>query len=323
MNYINTQQTPHTTPQNGVLSEQHHLELALNKFYKFLNNLESRGMPREMVNKAINNLEYFIEIGYEPTMGDLFGLQNPRGLSAPTQEDLVVAGTVAAGGDVETGKFIASLLPSDFFNNTFGAVFANGFNLSCWNSTFTPSEVTEEVSRIHVPFFTSVLENASNSTGTEELEAYFNYLLKAVDISYKMYAEYLVNGANWRSCSQEAIQIYVDIVSGAKQQTDTLLDNLMKKYNITITTKSVPAAFTYPSELTGQPEDFSWSEAQHGNATYRIIKFNERIEDSLSRNQQQAGFGLISMLVLAGIGFGLYRSSQNTPNTTPQTPHTK
>jgi len=380
MNYSNTQQTLNTTRQtphpnfqyispalNGRKDDAAIMEAAFGRFFDLLDKLEAKGVPKAVVNQSIDRLIYFINIGVEPTLAQLLGIDNNYGLSGYL-DNLADNSIVKGGGDpLSTGSemignivdmfktgdvtgtmqknfrpgsleyTIASLIPKDILNDTFGAVFANGFNLSCWNSTFTPSEVTQEVSKIHVPYFTKALEMASNSKSTEELEANFNVLLKAVDISYKMYAEYLPNGANWRSCSEEAIQIYTDIVTGAKTQTDILLENLMKKYNITVTTKTVPAEFTYTQAYTGQP-DFTWSEKQHGNATYRIIKFNERLEDSLpvqenvneigstGANQQQAGFGLFSMLVLAGIGFGLYRASQNTPktkNTTTQPPHTK
>lgn len=310
----NNQNSNQFIKNNPSFNEDMVANEALENFHCFLDDLESQGVSKEFLATSVKRLEYFALLGYEPTVGDLLGIQVIRtGLAGSTQDDIVVAGTIAAGGDPETGKLIASLLPKDFFNNTFGAVFANGFNLSCWNSTFTPSGVSAEVSKIHVPFFTSALEDANNSSSTLELENKFNYLLKAVDISYDMYANKMWNGANWRSCSKEAIQIYIDIVTGAKQQTDVLLDNLKKKYSISVTTKSVPAKFTYPKEYTGQTQDFTWSEEQHGNSTYRIIKFNESIESSLQNggsNQQQAGFGIGSILLIAGIGFGIWKATK-------------
>jgi len=304
-------QNPSNVDEEVIINE------AIEKFLSFLDYMRIKGVPEEMLSSSLKRLEYFALLGHEPTIGELLGMHYTGGLAGgPSQDDIVVAGTIAAGGDPQTGKLIASIIPKDFFNNTFGAVFANGFNLSCWNSTFTPAKVSDEVSRIHVPFFTSLLEDANSSSSTLELESKFNYLLKAVDISFDMYANKMLNGANWRSCSKEAIQIYIDIVTGAKQQTEVLLANLKKKFNISISTNTVPAKFTYPKDYTGQPQDFTWSEVQHGNSTYRIIKFNERIEDSISldgssNGQQQAGFGIGLMLLIAGIGFGIWKATKN------------
>jgi len=220
---------------------------------------------------------------------------------------------------LDPSKFLSSLtkiIPTDFFNSTFGAVFANGFNLSCWNSTFTPSEVAAEVQKIHVPFFERILAKASGSTSDQELVTNFNFLLKSVDISYDMYAVKLPAGANWRSCSKEAIQIYTDIVTGAKVQTDILLENLKKNVSVTETTASVPAKYTYPASLTNYGKDFTWSESQHGNATYRIIKlngslFNEiqntidnALKDKNTPGVQQAGMSGLGMLILGGVIIG-------------------
>tara|TARA_R110002050_G_scaffold57866_7_gene130292 strand:- start:88456 stop:89466 length:1011 start_codon:yes stop_codon:yes gene_type:complete len=308
---------------NYGFRDQKFLDEAIDRFYSFLDFLEAQGAPKHIVNKAISNVDYFIQMGHEPTVSQLLGLSYPRGLSGLFDNDqgdglsegemeIVDAAFVAAGAEPGFGKAIVSLIPKGLLDSTFGAVFANGFNLSCWNSTFLPSKVTEEVSLIHAPFFTKVLEVVGSSINTQELEDNFNYLLRAVYTSYDMYANKMWNGANWKSCSKEAIQIYIDIVGGAKTQTDILLDKLKGQYNISISTKSVPAQFTYPKEFTGQAEDFSWSESQHGNSTYRVIKFNQRIEDTLKNDStQQAGFGVVSMLLLAGIGFGIWKNSKN------------
>ncbi|WP_323027978.1 hypothetical protein [Gelidibacter japonicus] len=284
--------------------EEQALEVAFDKFNQLLDYLEANGVPQEVTDRAIDNLKKYINLGIEPTVAEILGIEEKQSL----------------GAVIETATTIAALIPKNFLDSTFGAVFANGFNLSCWGSTFTPSKVAAEVERIHVPYFTNVLAAASNSTTTEETERNFNQLLKAVDISYDMYGEKMRTGANWRGCSKEAIQIYIDIVTGAKAQTDILLKNLQSKYNITVTTATVPSEFTYTKEFTGQP-DHKWSERQNGNSTYRIIKFNERIEDKYKpkvptypgsnnsdfqdhQDQTAQSGGGIGMLLLASVAVG-------------------
>lgn len=215
--------------------------------------------------------------------------------SFPGYENFALAGPDAntEEGDDNILNTIGDLIPPGLFNDTFGAVFANGFNLSCWNSTFTPSGVAAIVQKVHVPYYTNLLNAANQATSTYDLQTKLNKLVKAVDITHKMYATYLKNGANWQSCSRQAIDIYIDIVEGVKAQTDMMIQNIQSEYNVSITTQTVPAKYTFNKNLHTLGEDFTWSEAQHGNATYRILQFNENIEDSLQTNENSNNGGQV------------------------------
>lgn len=301
--------------------EQQSLDQGIAKFNELLDYLEANGIPAEYTDIVIQNMQIYLDLGIEPTLGQLLGLDNPVGLGFSEQEGsaLVTAGANAIFPGA--GTIISALIPKDFLDKTFGAIFANGFDLSCWGSTYTPSKVGAEVQTIHVPYFTNLLQLASNSKSTLEVETNFNRLLKAVDISYDMYGTKLKNGANWRGCSQKAIAIYIDVVNGAKAQADILLKNLQSKYNISVTTASVPSEFTYTQDLTGQP-DLTRSEKQHGKSTYRIIKFNERIEDSLpvaqtaqGDNPKQAGGNIGMILIAAAAVGGLVYTQTKKPKT--------
>jgi len=320
------------------------LEAAFAKFYSFLDDLESQGLPKQAVNKVIDHLKYFINAGIEPTLGELFGVAYfPNGLglapvAAPVAKKLI---PTALKFLKQFGPMLEKIIPKDLFTKTFGAVFANGFNLSCWNSTYTPAKVAQHVQEVHVPFYEMAISSVTNTTNTKDLETHLNYLLKAVDTTYIMYAKYMVNGANWRACSKEAIQIYVDIVTGAKVQTDMMLKQLEKEYDIQITENIGEAKFTFPQAYTGAP-DFSKSETQHGKAKYRQVKFKTRFEDLLQddptpieevpgavstfvdaegytnyvdgagnvvktekiQKPQKAGFGIFGALIVAGIVAG-------------------
>lgn len=265
---FNALSVPVNAPENVAL------QIAIDNFFAWLDHLEASGMPKEVVDNAIYNLQYYVSIGVEPTIADLLNVR-VQGLSIVLTTTTIVSAAAYA---------IKNLIPKDFFSKTFGSVFANGFNLSCWNSTFTPAKTTEEAQTYLVPYFNNMLARANESQSTSELEFNLNELLKAIDISYVMFAEYLVNGANWRKCSKEAIEIYVGIVKGAKTQSEMLLKKIQETYNLTITTKTVPAEFKYSKEITGAFQDFSWSEKQHGNATYRIVKFKDTIEDLLNKD---------------------------------------
>lgn len=302
------------------------MEAAFKKFFYVLDYMEANGISKAVTRKVLSNLEKAIETGIEPTVAELFNLnQNIIALAGPGLEDLkniegldglmdnipdagviktVVEGietmiTAYGSGDLEGayakndpfGTSMMStaikIMPPGFLNNTFGAVFANGFNLSCWNSTYTPAKVTEHVSLVHVPFFQAARDHIIASTNTQELQDRLNYLLKAVDTSYIMYAKYMINGANWRKCSKEAIQIYIDIVAGAKIQVDMQLKQIEKDYDVKVTTVVGDAKFTYPQAYTGQP-DHTRDETKHGKAEYRQVEFLTPVEDRFEADREKA-----------------------------------
>ena len=152
-----------------------------------------------------------------------------------------------------------------------------------------------------------------------------------------MYANKLPNGANWRSCSRQAIDIYVEVVTAIKAGVDMYVEKLEAIQGITVSKQSVPSSYTYSSRYTKTGSDHTWSEAQHGKATYRTVNVsssinvfqentgikkttgNNSIRNSHGNNNNnngntitapnntsQAGFGLIPMLLLGGVLLGGY-----------------
>lgn len=257
-------------------SDTQTLDKALDNFHAFLDVLEDKGFSRKATQNVLDNVMRYIDAGINPSLAQVFNL-SVNGLGSTTD-------STTDDGDNGFLSTISSLIPSNLFSGTFGAVFANGFNLSCWNSTFTPSRVAAEVQSIHIPYFTAILGSASEARTTRQLVDRLNYLLKAVDICHVMYVDYLPNGANWRSCSREAIQIYTDLMSGVKAQTDNMINQIMQQYDARLNTRVVPAEYTFKKEISGAPEDFYWHEKTHGQATIREITFFENIEDSLNPN---------------------------------------
>lgn len=261
----------------GVTTEQNELTQAVAKFQSFLDLAESKGATREQTQSILNKLQVSLENGVDPLMSDIF----PVSSLGAGEDD---ATTSDGGGFVDSidwGELASDMFDSNFFGDTFGAIFANGFNLSCWNSTFTPAKVTAEVSKVHVPYFNNQLTAVRNSKTTAQLTSTLNALLRSVGICHTMYTKYLVNGANWEKCSQEAIDIYVQLMNGLKGQTDVMLDIIKSNYDITISTSApVPAQFVFPASMTNYGQDFSWSEAQWGNATYQTVVFNEDINSN-------------------------------------------
>ncbi|TPD70500.1 hypothetical protein [Flavobacterium microcysteis] len=108
------------------------------------------------------------------------------------------------------------------FNSTFGSVFANGLDLSCWNSSYSPSEAKTEM-----PQFVKIWLNESGvltNPSSEALSYFSNRVSLAVSmwnnrIGQSKYAKCTKDG--WRYC-----------VTYAEQNLKNVLTELGKYYNI-------------------------------------------------------------------------------------------
>ena len=340
---------PHSVLNAPVQSATNSVGLfsAKRGFNSYLNYLKTNSIASLSIIKLIENTMYsYINLGIDPLV-----YYNEDGIIIEN-ELILYAGNSGLNGDESSGdessnaqktkEFLKSeeakdlfkkIKESGFISKTFGAVFANGFNLSCWNSTFTPAKVQTEISKVHQPFFEKVfqeVQDAFDQKNQSQFVSRLNFLIKAADISYDMYANKLPNGANWRSCSRQAINIYVEVVTAIKAGVDMYVEKLEAIQGITVSKQSVPSSYTYSSRYTKTGSDHTWSEAQHGKATYRTVNVsssinvfqeNTGIEKTTGggnnnnnngntmtapNNTSQAGFGLIPMLLLGGVLLGGY-----------------
>lgn len=83
-------------------------------------------------------------------------IQNQLGISVGRSNSRFfgINSTQSTTGDptADTVAVVAEeLLDSNFFASTFGAIFANGFDLSCWNSSMSPSRANDTVKQ-DIPF---------------------------------------------------------------------------------------------------------------------------------------------------------------------------
>ncbi len=73
--------------------------------------------------------------------------------------------TTDQSGGEEIEEVASVILESDWFKDTFGQIFANGFNFSCWNSSYSPKKGKRDVA-VDMPFILkySGLESDINTT---------------------------------------------------------------------------------------------------------------------------------------------------------------
>ncbi len=87
-----------------------------------------------------------------------------------------IAATSSGGGLTGVLNSVTSIsgaanavLSLPVFSNTLGSVFANGFDLSCWNSSSSPAEAKTWAQNSLFPFFTNKLKAVQNSVISKNL----------------------------------------------------------------------------------------------------------------------------------------------------------
>lgn len=152
---------------------------------------------------------------YSPATSGSF-LTSGFATGATTALSNVSVGGINAGGAITaitgllTGNplaaigLITSLIPME---KTFGAVFANGFDLSCWGSTVTPS-MTKAWGEKDFPGIMN--ETLGRGVNQQNLNAFLDEMNHA-----ESFARYW--GAKMRSCSQKGLYNYADAAKKAKE----------------------------------------------------------------------------------------------------------
>ena len=116
-------------------------------FETFSKDLIANGISLEIVNSIRERINQYTAAGKDPKVkivkegiiieGKLFVIK------FPSQNGLGIVFTAAVGAGIAVMKMI----PPGFIGDTFGAVFANKFNLSCWGSATSPSQAKGEVAQ--------------------------------------------------------------------------------------------------------------------------------------------------------------------------------
>jgi hypothetical protein len=177
-------------------------------------------------------------------------------------------GSTSITGEPTTDSLLGSILGDDFFSNTFGAIFANGFELTCWNSTFTPQQTTAEIAAIHAPYFQNLFEEVQHANGVTQLNDRLNYLAMAVYVCRDMYWYLRVN-ENWRRCSRLALDQYNEIFYALIPAFESIVTSLSLTYNITeVAQETTDAAWIF------EGYNHEWSE--NTTAIYPVFLVESR-----------------------------------------------
>lgn len=249
------------------------LENTINNFHDFLNELETKGVPREITNRMLDLVKWNVQNGIDPNMREIITkafLAKSQGLgaieplstlqsqgltysTAPTGGTITTMQNIASGpggwtseltkgfsidgkplteivGSVkagvtgvvtgDTGAILKSITSFINIDKTFGAVFANGFNLSCWGSSHTPAETKGWAEKDIPSVYAQTLGNGVTETN----------LYNFIDAMNWLYTQSRDWGAKMRDCSQKALYNYGDAAQKAKNE---VLDKLKLVVNVT------------------------------------------------------------------------------------------
>ena len=166
-------------------------------FKRFCHFLVENGASVATVQALINEVYYYLNRGVDPEFqiiehgvsvnGKAFTFQLDT--DAEYQQGLGVVVTATAA--LTAGKALMKMLPQDFFGNTFGAIFANGFDLSCWNASYSESKAQADLS-IDIPYlmneYSGLADNVSTATLNKFLNAIEAYISNAKHGQQSKYA---------------------------------------------------------------------------------------------------------------------------------------
>jgi len=144
-------------------------------------------------------------------------------------------------GDSTVDFLISSVLGDNFFANTFGAIFANGLELTCWGSTFTPQQTSAQIQAIQAPYFQELFQGLQSATTVSVLNERLNFLAMAVFVCRDMYWFLRVN-ENWRRCSRLALDQYNELFYALVPAFESIITSLGYTYHITEIRQETTAA---------------------------------------------------------------------------------
>lgn len=264
--------------QNSITPE------AISNFYQFIELLQSEGVDEGLLTQAVENMKYFISVGIEPTIEQVFTLHyNGHGLGStiapPSNKTLSGLSKITA--------IVGNLFKKgSFFSNIFGSIDCIGGSAFGGGDLQTALDqqakfVTDKVEAINKAVFNGNLTLAAKEA-TE--------FLAANEVSLKTIVHKLSKG--WNSCSTKNMKKFIENLSFYKDYGNKALLAWLNEYfvvsygaNIEFTNRSFPVA-TYVFNQGGEYSQPSLKLQLKSSATViNGFELNETIINQASQNQ--------------------------------------
>lgn len=269
-----------TSIQKSGLGNPNTLGFAVANFHKYLNELERQGVSREVTDKMLSLVKYNVDRGIDPNMDEILAKATSGGQLGSVVGGLISQGTdqiksgianISVGGVKVTDVAAAALgdptallgiangiakkvLPSNFANLSFSAVFANGFKVSCINSAgaLRPTEVKKDIEAKHKVHFSKLIAAIESAQTLQAKQTAINTFIKDVYIVIAHYKDYLLPGTNWASCSEDGITTYIKFMYKFRDAATAMIDELVSKGATVQMVTSGPVTITLEGKVYGK-----------------------------------------------------------------------
>lgn len=165
------------------------------------------------------------------------------------------------------------------------AIFANGFDPSCFGSTLNTQYISESIQENHTPHFQGLFEKVQQANNVSELGK------SVTDLS--IFANTMVtgftnkqSGTNWRSCSKKALQHGVQIGETFRTKVLDLVEALKNDYNVQSVDKvlSVPQQYKWTTNGWLMTIDQQWGSIHYKEYSFTSKAVNVPNVDSSNNN---------------------------------------
>lgn len=198
----------------ATVAESNGLTTAIANFHLFLNELEKQGVSRQVTSKILELVKYNVQNGIDPNFNEILhkALYTQGSLNGvldvvPGLSNISVGGVSASNaigiiaGDPTAIMAVATkIIPLDKIQSGFMSIFANGFNVTCFGSTYTPTQTKDWASTDFPLIYDATLGKGLTQ---QNLNDFIDVMLH---VKHKMDD----NGHGMASCSQKAMFNYGD-----------------------------------------------------------------------------------------------------------------
>ncbi|WP_026709884.1 hypothetical protein [Flavobacterium filum] len=172
---------------------------------------------------------------------------------------------------------------TNLFSSTLGAVFANGFDLSCWGASLTPADAKKELEDIFIPHLTVLNNKLSNASSKSDMQLSMNELLKYVFVCDEYFTNVKRKMASWSACSIKGINAQRDYFKGIITEINTLLESYISK-GATTSQVQVAIPYTIPASSTKSGSAYPFAKNRQEKVTYPNVNLSNYNLQSQSQN---------------------------------------
>ncbi len=162
---------------------------------------------------------------------------------------------------------LKNIIPTKLVSNTIGAVFANGFKLSCWGSSASPSKAKDWAQKQLGPYFQSKVQAMQNMSSASQIATALSNLHRDM-IAIKHHQEF--HRDRTKKCSKEGNQMMADFAQEFADQVEAIAYSLKDSYTVTTTSRSFEASSIKPQGIS-----INWKGSKK-TGTYKAFTIKEK-----------------------------------------------